>query len=320
MAVIDGLPETKVSIRVNGSEEDCIEYDDPDPPKSASSQGPATHTTSKVIESQVDAGFSIRFESRNRRTWINGKNWLALQLHIDGQFIATYHCGPSALVDQTIVSTIDSFPERSSKPGKEIRRHFNFASIKTVEGSNEQLSRDQVIAKHLGIIEVTVFRVKLDGRKLRIPSQLKKENIGDISEMALKGKSISHSTSFTEGTTKDARKWVKKFKNRDGSQQIARFFFRYKPKASLQIDGIIPRDPSPDPSPEPSPPPPLQTVADLPLADIMRLAQERLEQLEPQVKREPGTGVKREADEETDSRPRKIYKIDADGTIDLSDD
>lgn len=131
MAVIDGLPETKVSIRVNGSEEDCIEYDDPDPPKSASSQGPATHTTSKVIESQVDAGFSIRFESRNRRTWINGKNWLALQLHIDGQFIATYHCGPSALVDQTIVSTIDSFPERSSKPGKEIRRHFNFASIKT---------------------------------------------------------------------------------------------------------------------------------------------------------------------------------------------
>ncbi|KAJ0328107.1 hypothetical protein COL5a_005311 [Colletotrichum fioriniae] len=301
MAVIDGLPEIKVSIRINGSEEDCIEYDDPDPPKSASSRGSATHTISKIIESQVDAGFSIHQEIRNRRSWINGKNWLALHFHIDGQYIATCYRGPDSLVNQTIVSTTDKFWDRYTTPGKEIRRHFKFTSIKTVEGSNEQLSGDNIIAEHLGIIEVAVFRVKFEGRKPVTPAQSRRENIGDVSEIALKGKSIPHSTS-------------------DKSQRIARFFFRYKPKTSLQIDGIIPRDSSSDPSPEPSPPPPPQTVANLPLADIMRLAQERLEQLELHVKRELGTGVKREADEETNSRLRKIYKVDADGIIDLSDD
>ncbi|KAK1481400.1 hypothetical protein CCUS01_04513 [Colletotrichum cuscutae] len=314
MAVIDGLPEIKVSIRINGFEEDCIEYDDPDPPKSTSSRGSATHTTSKVIESQVDARFSIHFEIRNRPNWINDKNWLALKLHIDGQNVSTYHLGPDELVNQIIVSTISGFWDRSSKPGKEIRRHFNFASIKTVEGSNEQLSGDETIAEHLGIIEVAVFRVKFEGRKPTNPSRSRREKIGNVSETALKGKSLPHSTSFTEGIEVDPRKTKRIFKHRDETQRIARFFFRYKPKASLQIDGIIPRDSSPDPSPAHSP----QTVANLPLADIMRLAQERLEQLE--VKREPGTGVKREADEKTDSRPCKIYKIDADGTIDLSDD
>ncbi|KXH28205.1 hypothetical protein CSIM01_12902 [Colletotrichum simmondsii] len=320
MAVIDGLPEIKVSIRINGFEEDCIEYDDPDPPKSASSRGSATHSTSKVIESQVDTRFSIHYEIQNRQAWINGQDHLALSVYIDGQCIGTHYRGPNELVNQTIVSTTGSYRDRFSKPGKEIRRHFKFASIKTVEESNEQLSGDKIIAEHLGIIEVAVFRVKFEGHKPRTSSQLRRENIGIVSEIALKGKNIPHSTSFIEGIELDARKTKRIFKNRDKSQKIARFFFRYKPKASLQIDGIIPRDPSPDHSPEPSPPPPPQTVANLPLAEIMRLAQERLEQLEPQVKREPGTSVKREADGETDSRPRKIYKVDADGTIDLSDD
>ncbi|KAK1459320.1 hypothetical protein CMEL01_02319 [Colletotrichum melonis] len=321
MAVIDSLPETKVSIRVNGSEDDCIEYDDPDPPKSASSRGAANHTTSKIIESQVDARFSIHYEIRNRPNWINGKNWLALELHIDGQYVSINYCGPGQLINQNIVSTIDSFGDRFSKPGKDIRRHFKFASIKTAEESNGQLSGNQSIVEHLGIIEVTVFRVKLEGQRPRTPEKSRTESIRNVSEIAIKGKNISHSTSFTEGIEKKWSKMERIFKRRDETQRIARFFFRYKSRDSLQIDGIIPRNPSlSPPSPEFSPPPPPQAVANLPLADIMRLAQERLEQLEPKVKREPGTGVKREADEETDTRPRKIYKVDADGTIDLSDD
>ncbi|KAI3552603.1 hypothetical protein CSPX01_00352 [Colletotrichum filicis] len=320
MAVIDSLPETKVSIRVNGSEDDCIEYDDPDPPKSASSRGAANHTTSKIIESQVDARFPIHYEIRNRPNWINDKNWLALELHIDGQYVTTYYRGPGHLVNQTIASTIDSFRDRFSKPGKDIRRHFKFASIKTAKESNEQLSGNQSIVEHLGIIEVTVIRVELEGHRRRTPAQSRIESIRNVSEIAIKGKNISHSTSFTEGIEKKSSKMGRAFKYRGETQPIARFFFRYKSRGSLQIDGIIPRNPSLSPSPEFSAPPPPQAVANLPLADILRLAQERLEQLEPKVKREPGTGVKREADEETDTRPRKIYKVDADGTIDLSDD
>ncbi|KXH45321.1 hypothetical protein CSAL01_08489 [Colletotrichum salicis] len=293
MAVIDGLPEIKVSIRVNGSEDDCIEYDDPNPPQVSASRGSATHTTFKVIESQVDARFSIHYEFQKRPEWINGANRLTVSLYVDGKLIAEKLTSQYSSMSETIISAIDGFRDKSSTPGKEVRRHFKFAPIKTgiyflylvhqswttdfddvVERDNERLTADLQIAKHLGIIEVIVYRVKVEGLKPRKPIA------------------------------------------KDNTMRIARFFFRYKPRTFLQVDGIIPRDPSPEPTPSPSPP----TVANLPLADIMRLAQERLEQLEPHVKREPGTSVKREADEKIDSRPHKVYKVDADGTIDLSDD
>ncbi|EXF83982.1 hypothetical protein CFIO01_11087 [Colletotrichum fioriniae PJ7] len=279
MAVIDGLPEIEVSIRINGSEDDCIEYDDPDPPEVSASLGSATHTTSKVIESQVDARFSIHFKIQNRPDWIMGKNQLAVFLYVDGNFVVGRIRGTQGMVNETIVSTIDCVWDKSSIPGKDVRRHFKFAPIKTVDSGNDRFAADHRITKHLGIVEVIVYRVEIQGFQTRRRAKAL-ENLGEVSERALKGSSVSHSTSFPKRIERNAVTREIDFVERDGQMRIARFFFRYKPKASLQIDGILPRDPSPDPSSEPSPSPPPQTVANLPLADIMRLAQERLEQLE----------------------------------------
>ncbi|KXH41489.1 hypothetical protein CNYM01_04954 [Colletotrichum nymphaeae SA-01] len=319
MAVIDGLPEIEVSIRINGSEDACIEYDDPDPPEVSAAVGSATHATSKVIESQIDATFSIHYKIQNRPDWVNDDDVLAVYLFLDGNPI-TGHVGKPAMINETIVSAIDCFWRQSTTPGKEIRKQFKFTPVRIVESGNERFVADQSITKHLGVIEVDVYRAKVQNIVAWVPTSTDLKNSREISETALKGRSLSHSTSFTEGAETDARTGRVSLNIRDGAMCVARFFFRYKPKTSLQIDGLIPRDPSPEHSPEPSPPSPPQTVANLPLADIMRLAQERLEQLGPQVKTEPGISAKREADEETDSRPRKIYKVDADGTIDLSDD
>ncbi|TQN71904.1 hypothetical protein CSHISOI_03620 [Colletotrichum shisoi] len=94
-------------------------------------------------------------------------------------------------------------------------------------------------------------------------------------------------------------------------------------RAILKAQGIIPRDPSPEPLHKPQP----QSIADLPLSEIRRLAQERLDQLakckkedEATVQREAEKDtVKREAEEDDNPRPRKVYKMDRNGTIDLTD-
>ncbi|KAJ0169081.1 hypothetical protein CTA2_18 [Colletotrichum tanaceti] len=85
-------------------------------------------------------------------------------------------------------------------------------------------------------------------------------------------------------------------------------------ETALQAEGIISRDPSPEPKREPQP----QSVADLPLSEVQRLAQERLDQL-TQCKREDEATVKRKAEEDDNPRPCKVYKIDEFGTIDLTD-
>lgn len=58
----------------------------------------------------------------------------------------------------------------------------------------------------------------------------------------------------------------------DGDKHLARMAFRYMSKSALQIAGIIPRDPSP--SPERS------TIEGMGLPEIMRLAQERLDEMQ----------------------------------------
>lgn len=118
---------------------------------------------------------------------------------------------------------------------------------------------------------------------------------------------------------------VSKIKRIDGHRRLARMTFRYMSKCALQIGGIIPRDPSP--------PAELPTVEGMDPAKIKRLAQERLVEIQVScllpsctqfrtllisfqgVKR-----IKREASSEVDNRPRKVYKIDIDGTIDLTEE
>ncbi|KAK1727220.1 uncharacterized protein BDZ83DRAFT_729025 [Colletotrichum acutatum] len=99
MAVIDDLPEIKVSIRVNGSEDDCIEYDYPDHPDVPASLGSATHTTSKVIESQVDSRFSIHYKIQNRPDWVIGDNQLVVYLLVDGNEIVGRIAGTRDMIN-----------------------------------------------------------------------------------------------------------------------------------------------------------------------------------------------------------------------------
>ncbi|KAF6816828.1 hypothetical protein CSOJ01_02759 [Colletotrichum sojae] len=233
MAVIDGLPQIKISVRIAGSEDDCTEYDDPDPHRTPAITGDAMHSASKVIESQDNAEYYIFFEGRV-----------------------------------------------------------------------EYLDRDKQAAKHLGEIEVAVHRVMKLG--------LAEEPLTDftfhteLGEKALKGKNVSHGTDLCGG--KEVRdRGRRQILGLDDNKYLARMTFRCMSKSALQIGGIV------------------SSVDGMDLAEIKKLAQERLDEIKRLAQERLGDikdakRVKREASSDFDPRPRKVYKTDVDGTIDLTED
>ncbi|TDZ58446.1 hypothetical protein CTRI78_v005372 [Colletotrichum trifolii] len=61
-------------------------------------------------------------------------------------------------------------------------------------------------------------------------------------------------------------------------------------------------------------------VQDMSRKELEVLAQERLNQIKVEAARRSGAGIKREASADNDERLRKLFKVDEDGTIDLTDD
>ncbi|KAJ3958748.1 hypothetical protein N0V92_004650 [Colletotrichum tropicale] len=155
-----------------------------------------------------------------------------------------------------------------------------------VENRKDKLKEDMEAAKHLGVIEVVVRRMVHLG-----PSQFRAQSVNFQSELAKKAlikSTVTHGTSYKSGTI-------------------------------LENEGIIQRDDLPEASVPPrlSPLHDNLTIDDLSQEKIRRLAQERLDDLNA-VKREER--VKREGSSHPDMRPSKVYKVDPDGAIDLTDE
>ncbi|KAK2026899.1 hypothetical protein LX32DRAFT_723176 [Colletotrichum zoysiae] len=311
MAVIDGLPGVKVSIRLNGSGDDCPEYDDPKPPPTPASSGVATHSISKVIESKDDANFSVHFEVKDAHRWIHGNRGLSVHIYVDGQTVRKLVCGEHLLKGQVLQRHEEGVKEASTNPEKCILKPFMFAKIKQVDEGGARVTEDLKVVKHLGNIEVIIFRANVHGKADWKPTNAMSKT--ELAEKAMKGKNLSHGTGFSEGRE------IPKVSNvnctyPDGNVRLARFIFRYKSKMALQVEGIIPRDPSPKSLPKPRP----RNAADLSQEELQRLAQERLDQL-AMVKLESNVGVKREADDDIKPRMSKVYKTAANGAVDLTD-
>ncbi|KAK1983182.1 hypothetical protein LZ30DRAFT_588998 [Colletotrichum cereale] len=311
MAVIDGLPGVKVSIRLNDSTEDWGEYDDPDPPQTPATSGTATHSISKFIESQDDTNFSVHFEVKEARRWIQGNRGLVMATYVDGTYIKSSLYRESELKSQVLQGKVGGYTEASDKPGRAILKPFMFTTIKQVEDGGARVTKDLKIAKHLGNVEVVISRVNIQGRTDWKPDIVTSKT--ELAEKAMKGRNLSHGTGFSGGRDVPMPTyWDLRYP--DGEGRLARFIFRYKSKAALQIEGIIPCDPSAESSAEPRP----RNAADLPLEDLRRLAQERLDQLVFAVKQESKVGVKRKADDDIKPRMSKVYKTTSDGAIDLT--
>lgn len=130
MAVIDSLPEVDISIRINGSETGCAEYDDCCPPPKPAGVGPATHTISKIIESQDNAVFKVHYEIRNARQWIVGTRALSVECYIDGNMVRHLCLLEHHIRDEAVRGCVEEVITHSTNPGMAILKLFSFAAIK----------------------------------------------------------------------------------------------------------------------------------------------------------------------------------------------
>ncbi|KAF5509714.1 hypothetical protein CGCF413_v003007 [Colletotrichum fructicola] len=339
MVVIEDLPQIRVAVRITGSDSDCVEYDDPDPPITPSVGGTAQHSVAKIIQSEDDAEFFVHYRIDNSLGWYGGKKGLAVACYIDGKRMDSKAAMEKHLRNGSIHGRITGVAVPSVRPGKITLKNFKFSKItrgncspvlfpfvlhpwnlahisNAVENRKDKLKEDMEAAKHLGVIEVVVCRMVYLG-----PSQFRAQSVNFQSELAKKAlikSTVTHGTSFTEGKdVEPPESFVTKYA--DGNRLIARYVFRYKSGTILENEGIIQRDDLPETSVPPrlSPLHDNLTIDDLSQEKIRRLAQERLEDPNT-VKREEK--VKREGSPHPDMRPSKVYKVDSDGAIDLTDE
>lgn len=159
-----------------------------------------------------------------------------------------------------------------------------------VEGQKDSLAQDKEAAQHLGVIEV-IFRRAVNRGKRPQAFEYEANFQSERAKKALIGNTATHGTAydpaspsqtswllkcacrFMEGTEiKKSTTWHCDYP--DGDVQLARFVFRYKSRAILENEGIIPRADSPD-----SPLPGAPTIDGLSEEDLRRLALERLNDL-----------------------------------------
>ncbi|OHE97619.1 hypothetical protein CORC01_07034 [Colletotrichum orchidophilum] len=342
MVVIDELPGIKVTVQVSG--QDAVEYDDLDGLENDVNRKHATHRTFNYVESKDDAYFSLRYEVDNRHRWESPDRAFSFVLYIDGKRMDGVVC------EATRFHQVDPFykwstvaegsRERISVSRCERLSKFKFSKVTTIDdATKERVEGDSKKSKSLGVIEVFIYPMVITGLPHYTESgRPDTRNTGfDIAEKALKGRAVSHGTSFTDGGVVAQRICVRgEFLN--GGDPIACFMFKYRSRGTirrpsssldstyvfldaLQKELIIPRTPSPE------------AIDELSEAEIRRLAAERLDELNNgrrsnTVKRESkGPIIKREyaevydLTEEPTKREWKKVKIDANReAIDLTDD
>ncbi|XDG01518.1 hypothetical protein ABKA04_001133 [Annulohypoxylon sp. FPYF3050] len=313
MAILEELPGLRVVVSVAGR--DAIEYDDPD----ASEQSPGAAdcpTSSKYIECVDGANFSVKYFITNDYRWDYESNALDLDLTVDGTRIRGVILNKDRGATECETKNKESYDqEKQQWQGQKLK----FSAVTTVDDvSKDRIKNDMKIAKNLGTIVVKVYRCFNQGVCIPKHDRHKVAQAAgyELSEKTLKGKAISHGTSFSAPETIHAPRFVNA-KHLDKGP-IAVFRFHYRSRDALKREMIIPRSPSPSADPRPD-------IARMSRAELERLAQERLEQLEggdvkeerkPIIKQE----LKRKASEVVDLSHDNPRRARSPVFVDLTDD
>ncbi|KAL6919801.1 hypothetical protein FSST1_003827 [Fusarium sambucinum] len=181
--------------------------------------------------------------------------------------------------------------------------------------SKSKIEEDALRAKDLGVIKIVIVTgTDLKQQYKASPCPTLTDQQQEFAEKALKGKGISHTTTFAETGPIVPIPDTCCVKN---VVIAGNFFFHYQSHEALQHEMIIPRTPSLEP--------PVvaedgeDVLSRLSESEIRRLAMERLR--DNNIKQE-SSGIKREADEHpATTRPWKVVKLD-DGkeAVDLTDE
>ncbi|KAI1496181.1 hypothetical protein F5X99DRAFT_401202 [Biscogniauxia marginata] len=326
MAIVEDVPGVEVTILVRG--QPSREYEDGDSSEAQDQAGAACPVACKYIECADDTEFVVQ-------TKITGYKWgyrnhaLSSETYVDGKrirgvLIRSLKCEQYC----PYTCTVQGEEKYDRATGRWSVHRFKFAAVDTVdEARKERVAEDIKIAKNLGVIEVKLLRVTEHG-----PTGYSQRASGinpgtgkfELTEKSLKGKAISHGTSYSKAESISAPRFVDTRTIPEDNGPIAIYRFLYRSREALKRELIIPRSPAPSPT--------LQGLTD---AERDRLARERLEELkQAKIKKERNV-IKREFGEVFDltkdndevplepPRPTKVSRLSSGReveVVDLTDD
>ncbi|KAI0484376.1 hypothetical protein GGR56DRAFT_22768 [Xylariaceae sp. FL0804] len=311
MAVLEDVPGVEATVQIGARTSQ--EYDDPNAHEADPGAAGACPVLCTYIECFGDAEFAVRLRVNADYEWGYRDHSLAAYVYIDG-----HYAEGTLLRPWHVDRTVDCRSAYERHTGLWSKQKFKFAAVETVdEARRDRVQSDTRIAKDLGVIEVQFKRVTEHGSNLADSSHFSaRQGNFELAEKALKGKAISHGTSFQDGGAINWPSRVRVHTLAEDRGPIAIIRFYYRSREALKRELIIPRSPSLSP-----------TLLNLSSAERDRLAMERLEDLrERDVKREQKPLIKREIHEvldlTQDDRPggsTKRIKREPE-VIDLTDD
>ncbi|KAK5631369.1 hypothetical protein RRF57_007083 [Xylaria bambusicola] len=300
MAISEDVPGIKVTVRVH--QQPLPEFEDPE--AHDRDDAAAYPLETKYIECVDDAYFDISVVVDSTYAWGYCNHILSAAFYVDGEWVR----GRILRENDTkygglAVQVVDGKEVCSSSGGWSLRK-FRFTAVKTRvlppltsllvdDPSKERVERDLKVAKKgLGTIEVKFTRAIEYGNSYT-PDHASSSNPArlELAEKSLKGKAVSHGTSYGVCEAISAPKYISSRDLPEDDGPILVFRFIYRSRDALRRELIIPRSPSRSP-----------TLENLTLAERDRLARERLNELRANKIKSENRGplIKREFNEVLD--------------------
>ncbi|KAI1646949.1 uncharacterized protein F4817DRAFT_120038 [Daldinia loculata] len=322
MAILEVVPGIEAVVQVAGS--DATEYEDPNALEQDTTDA-ICPTSTKYIECIDGARFTIKARVTRDYQWSREVNALTWNFDVDGNSITGLVTIKEKMVNGVKTSIIEGNRLYCTRTKKWILQKFQFSAIDVVDDAKKDRIQDDIkIAKHLGMIQVRVYRcIYLGDSTPSLGKPITSDKL-ELAEKSLKGKAISHGTSFSSSGDRVSAPRSCSVSYVDGRDKpIAVFRFHYRSRDALKREMVIPRSPSPSPGPK-------REVARMSRAELERLAGERLVQLQRNgnIKEERKPTLKREFKEVIDlsdetERPVKSSRMAPEipeEVIDLTDD
>ncbi|KAI1144364.1 hypothetical protein F5Y05DRAFT_407760 [Hypoxylon sp. FL0543] len=306
MAILQGVPGISFTVQVAGR--DAIEYEDPNALEQESARPAGCPVSTKYIECIDGAEFSIKGSITEDHHWGYKDHCLEARISVDGEYLRGWVLGEREVIRGYGTKVFEGRKAYCSRTGGWVLQRCQFSAITTVDDSKkDRVERDVKVAKDLGLIEIEVSRCIYLGNSPTVHrSPPKKSRELELAEKSLKGRAMSHGTSFPKSELTHAPTHCHTRKLAEDHGPIAVFRFYYRSKDALKREMAIPRTPSPSPVPK-------QEISNMSRAELERLAQERLNQLRGggDVKQERKPIIKRERKEIIDlsdgnARPVKL--------------
>ncbi|KAK6537024.1 hypothetical protein TWF281_001227 [Arthrobotrys megalospora] len=125
------------------------------------------------------------------------------------------------------------------------KQEMRFSKLETVDQKLDNLETRVDVLKNVGSLTMKIWRAEKNATEASSKDWTRLSEIENIHEKALKGRAVSHKTLLGAVTYEPSRSCRTRKLDPEDSPYVT-FIFRYASKRYLQIEGLMPRSPSPE--------------------------------------------------------------------------